>query len=48
MNVKSKQKAVGWRVATRPGVKQFLANLSRYYEVVIYTTQPGYVGSFFK
>lgn len=28
----------------RPGVKQFLSNLSRYYEIVIYTTQPGHVG----
>ncbi|TPX71162.1 hypothetical protein SpCBS45565_g01282 [Spizellomyces sp. 'palustris'] len=36
-------KAVGWRVATRPGVKQFLANLSRYYEVVIFTNSPGYL-----
>ncbi|KAI8823594.1 NLI interacting factor-like phosphatase-domain-containing protein [Fimicolochytrium jonesii] len=37
------QKSVGWRVATRPGVKQFLANLSRYYEVVIFTNSPGYL-----
>ena len=36
-------KSLGWRVATRPGVKQFLANLSRYYEIVIFTTQPGYL-----
>ncbi|KAI8801799.1 HAD-like domain-containing protein [Cladochytrium replicatum] len=34
-------KNVGWRVATRPGVKQFLSYLSRYYEIVIFTTQPG-------
>ncbi|KAJ3055015.1 mitochondrial inner membrane protein required for protein import [Rhizophlyctis rosea] len=36
-------KASGWRVALRPGVKQFLSNLSRSYEVVVYTTQPGYL-----
>ncbi|KAJ3163712.1 mitochondrial inner membrane protein required for protein import [Geranomyces michiganensis] len=36
-------KSVGWRVATRPGVKQFLANLSRTYEVVIFTNSPGYL-----
>ncbi|KAI8802298.1 HAD-like domain-containing protein [Cladochytrium replicatum] len=34
-------KNLGWRVATRPGVKQFLSYLSRYYEIVIFTTQPG-------
>ncbi|KAJ3155464.1 mitochondrial inner membrane protein required for protein import [Geranomyces variabilis] len=36
-------KSVGWRVATRPGVKQFLANLGRTYEVVIFTSSPGYL-----
>ncbi|KAJ3024119.1 mitochondrial inner membrane protein required for protein import [Thoreauomyces humboldtii] len=36
-------KSVGWRVATRPGVKQFLANLTRYYEVVVFTSSPGYL-----
>ncbi|KAJ3030574.1 mitochondrial inner membrane protein required for protein import [Rhizophlyctis rosea] len=36
-------KSIGWRVALRPGVKQFLSNLSRSYEVVVYTTQPGYL-----
>ncbi|KAI9096974.1 HAD-like domain-containing protein [Phlyctochytrium arcticum] len=36
-------KSIGWRVATRPGVKQFLANLSRYYEVVIFTSSPAWL-----
>ncbi|KAJ3417337.1 mitochondrial inner membrane protein required for protein import [Chytridiales sp. JEL 0842] len=33
----------GWRVATRPGVKQFLAYLSRYFEIVLYTSSQNYV-----
>ncbi|KAI9013098.1 HAD-like domain-containing protein [Gaertneriomyces semiglobifer] len=36
-------KSEGWRIATRPGVKQFLTNLGRYYEVVIFTNSPGYL-----
>ena len=30
-------------VATRPGVKQFLSYLSRYYELVIFTSSQNYV-----
>ncbi|KAJ3061612.1 mitochondrial inner membrane protein required for protein import [Podochytrium sp. JEL0797] len=36
-------KDYGWRVATRPGVKQFISYLSRYFEVVIFTTSQNYV-----
>ncbi|KAF8809047.1 HAD-like protein [Phlegmacium glaucopus] len=32
----------GWRTAKRPGVDYFLAYISQFYEVVIFTTQPGY------
>eukprot|EP00842_Homolaphlyctis_polyrhiza_P005801 jgi/Hompol1/6221/HPOL_004890-RA len=31
-------KASGWKIAVRPGAKHFLANLSRHFEVVVYTT----------
>jgi import inner membrane translocase subunit TIM50 len=37
----------GWRVATRPGLKQFLSYLSRYYEIVIFTKTPAHVSVFF-
>ncbi|KAJ3386707.1 mitochondrial inner membrane protein required for protein import [Entophlyctis sp. JEL0112] len=37
------QKDYGWRMATRPGVKQFISYLSRYYEIVIFTTSLNYV-----
>ncbi|KAJ3121970.1 mitochondrial inner membrane protein required for protein import, partial [Irineochytrium annulatum] len=36
-------KALGWRAATRPGVKQFLSYLSRYYEIVIFTNSHNYI-----
>ncbi|KAJ1979888.1 mitochondrial inner membrane protein required for protein import [Dimargaris xerosporica] len=32
----------GWRVAKRPGVDFFLGYLSKFYEIVIFTTQPSY------
>jgi len=32
----------GWRTAKRPGVDYFLAYLSQFYEIVIFTTQPHY------
>ncbi|KAF9783789.1 HAD-like protein [Thelephora terrestris] len=34
----------GWRTAKRPGVDYFLAYLSQFYEVVIFTTQHNYTG----
>lgn len=33
----------GWRTAKRPGVDYFLAYLSQFYEIVLFTTQPAYV-----
>lgn len=33
----------GWRTAKRPGVDYFLAYLSQFYEIVLFTTQPSYV-----
>ncbi|KAJ3086875.1 mitochondrial inner membrane protein required for protein import [Quaeritorhiza haematococci] len=30
----------GWRVAARPGVKEFLAHMNRFYEVVIFANTP--------
>ncbi|KAI9342809.1 HAD-like domain-containing protein [Obelidium mucronatum] len=36
-------KDYGWRVATRPGVKQFISYLSRYFEIVVFTTSQNYV-----
>jgi mitochondrial import inner membrane translocase subunit TIM50 len=38
------EKDDGWKAAIRPGAKQLLANLSRYYELVIFTSAPGYLG----
>lgn len=35
----------GWRTAKRPGVDYFLAYLSQFYEIVLFTTQPAYVSS---
>lgn len=32
----------GWRTAKRPGVDYFLAYMSQFYEIVVFTTQPGY------
>lgn len=33
----------GWRTAKRPGVDYFLAYMSLFYEIVLFTTQPAYV-----
>lgn len=33
----------GWRTAKRPGVDYFLAYLSQFYEIVVFTSQPVYV-----
>jgi len=35
-------RATGWRTAKRPGVDYFLAYLSQFYEIVLFTTQPSY------
>ncbi|KAF8959901.1 HAD-like domain-containing protein [Flammula alnicola] len=35
----------GWRTAKRPGVDYFLAYISQFYEVVIFTTQPYYTAA---
>ena len=37
------QRKHGWRTAKRPGVDYFLAYLSQFYEIVIFTTQYHYV-----
>jgi import inner membrane translocase subunit TIM50 len=37
------QRQHGWRTAKRPGVDYFLAYISQFYEVVIFTTQHHYV-----
>ena len=37
------QRQRGWRTAKRPGVDYFLAYLSQFYEIVIFTTQHHYV-----
>lgn len=37
------QRQHGWRVAKRPGVDYFLAYLSQFYEIVIFTSQYSYV-----
>lgn len=34
----------GWRTAKRPGVDYFLAYLSQFYEIVLFTSQPMYTG----
>jgi import inner membrane translocase subunit TIM50 len=39
----SPQRQQGWRTAKRPGVDYFLAYLSQFYEIVIFTTQHHYV-----
>ena len=39
------QRQHGWRTAKRPGVDYFLAYLSQFYEIVIFTTQHHYVRS---
>ncbi|RKP39098.1 HAD-like domain-containing protein, partial [Dimargaris cristalligena] len=33
----------GWRTAKRPGVDYFLGYMSKFYEIVLFTTQPSYV-----
>ncbi|ORY80675.1 HAD-like domain-containing protein [Leucosporidium creatinivorum] len=35
----------GWRTAKRPGADYFLAYLSQFYEVVLFTTQPAYTAA---
>ncbi|KDQ56467.1 hypothetical protein JAAARDRAFT_36623 [Jaapia argillacea MUCL 33604] len=35
----------GWKTAKRPGVDYFIAYLSQFYELVIFTTMPSYVGA---
>ena len=37
------QRQHGWRAAKRPGVDYFLAYLSQFYEIVLFTSQPLYV-----
>jgi len=37
------QRQYGWRTAKRPGVDYFLAYLSQFYEIVLFTTQYNYV-----
>ena len=37
------QRVNGWRTAKRPGVDYFLAYLSQFYEIVIFTSQHHYV-----
>jgi NLI interacting factor-like phosphatase len=39
------QRQRGWRTAKRPGVDYFIAYLSQFYEVVIFTSQYHYVRS---
>jgi import inner membrane translocase subunit TIM50 len=36
-------KNIGWRVATRPGVKDFLGYLGKYYEIVLFSDSPAHV-----
>lgn len=33
----------GWRTAKRPGADYFLAYMSQFYEIVLFTTLPSYV-----
>lgn len=35
----------GWRTAKRPGVDYFLAYMSQFYEIVLFTTQPAYTAA---
>ncbi|EAU92017.1 import inner membrane translocase subunit tim-50 [Coprinopsis cinerea okayama7 len=35
----------GWRTAKRPGVDYFLAYISQFYEVVVFTSQPSYTAA---
>jgi mitochondrial import inner membrane translocase subunit TIM50 len=34
----------GWRIAKRPGVDYFIRYLSQYYELVLFTSQPSFIG----
>ena len=43
MVVADPQRTNGWRTAKRPGVDYFLAYLSLFYEIVLFTHQPSYV-----
>lgn len=36
-------KNIGWRLAARPGVKDFLAYLGKYYEIVLFADSPAVV-----
>ncbi|KAJ3118578.1 mitochondrial inner membrane protein required for protein import [Phlyctochytrium bullatum] len=38
-------KDLGWRAALRPGMKKFLAYLSRFYEIVIFTNSHNYLAA---
>ncbi|KAJ3213891.1 mitochondrial inner membrane protein required for protein import [Dinochytrium kinnereticum] len=38
-------KSLGWRAALRPGAKKFLAYLSKYYEIVIFTNSHNYLAA---
>lgn len=35
----------GWRTAKRPGADYFLAYLSQFYEIVLFTSQPAYTAA---
>jgi import inner membrane translocase subunit TIM50 len=35
-------KSIGWRLAVRPGAKEFLSYLSRYYEIVVFANTPSH------
>ena len=34
----------GWRIAKRPGLDYFIRYLSQYYELVLFTSQPSFIG----
>lgn len=37
-------KSIGWRIYTRPGMKQFLTGIGRFYEVVLCVNAPAHLG----
>lgn len=39
------QRAKGWQTVKRPGVDYFLAYLSQFYEIVLFTSQPLYTAA---
>ena len=41
-----RQRTAGWRTAKRPGVDYFLAYLSQFYEIVLFTSNPSYVSCY--